>query len=253
MNTTEIIKDYIKWSNNKPFVQRNNYNSLWGKPTAEQFYKYLTSDEDRLKIAKEITSWDNKKQIDFADELWNTIAVVPYVWVPDRYDVQNLDDYKNFCEENPGCEDDLYFVKSRSMRSTFKKYFWSSVIISLTEFLKKDDISFVSMEEYKKLESKYANKCIDYTRLEFNSIDKSQKNERKIRELEDKISNTKIAHGVCFIFGPWIIGLLCFLTWAITFGCCGTTNVKALETQQEFDITVQNPQNKDINLNVNNE
>lgn len=138
MNTTEIIKDYIKWSNNKPFVQRNNYNSLWGKPTAEQFYKYLTSDEDRLKIAKEIVSWDNKKQIDFADELWNAIAVVPYVWVPDRYDVQNLDDYKAFCEENPGCEDDLYFVKSRSMRSTFKKYFWSSVIISLTEFLQKD-------------------------------------------------------------------------------------------------------------------
>ena len=138
------------------------------------------------------------------------------------------------------------------MRSTFKRYFWSSVIIKLTEFLKKDDISFVSMEEYKKLESKYANKCIDYMRLEFNSIDKSGKNERKIKELEDKISNTKIAHGVWIIFAPWIIGLLCFFTWAITFGCCGSPNVKAQETQQEFDITVQNPQNKDINLNVNN-
>ena len=88
---------------------------------------------------------------------------------------------------------------------------------------------------------------------EFNSIDKSGKNERKIRELEDKISNTKIAHGVWIIFAPWIVGLLCFLTWAITFGCCGSANVKAQETPQEFDITVQNPQNKDINLNVNNE
>lgn len=253
MNTTEIIKDYIKWSNNKPFVQKNNYNSLWGKPTAEQFYQYLISDEDRLKIAKEIASWDNKKQIDFADELWNAIAVVPYVWVPDRYDVQNLDDYENFCKENPGCEDDLYFVKSRSMRSTFKKYFWSSVIISLTEFLQEDDISFVPSVKYKALEEMYANKCIDYRRLEFNSIDRSQKNEKKIRELEDKISNAKIARGVCIIFAPWIVGLLCFLTWAITFGCCGTENVKAHETQQEFDITVQNPQNKDINLNVNNE
>lgn len=253
MTNTEIIEDYIKWSNNKPFVQRINYCSLWAKPTAEQFFKYLTSDEDRLKIAKEIASWDNKKQIDFADELWSTIAVVPYIWVPDRYDVQNLDDYKAFCEENPSCEDDLYFIKSRSMRSTFKRHFWSSVIIELTEFLKKDDISFVSLEEYKKLESKYANKCIDYSRLEFNSIDNSSRNERKIRELEDKISNTKIAHGVWIIFAPWIIGLLCFLTWAITFGCCGTENVKAQETQQEFDITVQNPQNKDINLNVNNE
>lgn len=253
MNTTEIIEDYIKWSNNKPFVQKTNYCSLWGKPTAEQFYKYLTSDEDKLKIAKEIASWDAKKQIDFADELWNTIAVVPYVWVPDRYSVQNLDDYETFCQENPGSEDDLYFIKSRSMRSTFKKYFWSSVIISLTEFLKKDDILFVSMEEYKNLESKYANKCIDYTRLEFTSIDNSSRNERKIRELENKISNAKIARGVCIIFAPWIIGLLCFLTWAITFGCCGSANVKAQETPQEFDITVQNPQNKDINLNVNNE
>lgn len=249
MNTTEIIKDYIKWSNNKPFVQKNNYNSLWGKPTAEQFYKYLTSDKDRLKIAKEIASWDNKKQIDFADELWNTIARVPYVWIPNRYDVQSLDDYKTFCEENPCCEDDLYFIKSRSMRSTFKRYFWSSVIIKLTEFLQKDDISFVPFVKYKALEQMYADKCLDYSRLKLTSTD----NSRKIRELEDKISNTKIAHGVWIIFAPWIIGLLCFLTWAITFNCCGTKNVKAHETQQEFDITVQNPQNKDINLNVNNE
>ena len=139
------------------------------------------------------------------------------------------------------------------MRSTFKKYFWSSVIIALTEFLQEDDISFVPFVKYKALEEMYANKCIDYRRLEFNSIDKSNKNERKIRELEDKISNTRIAHSVCFIFAPWIVGLLCFLTWAITFGCCGSPNVKAQETQQEFDITVQNPQNKDINLNVNNE
>lgn len=253
MNTTEIIEDYIKWSKNKPFVQKDDYGSLWAKPTSEQFFKYLTADEDRLKIAKTIASWDNKKQIDFAEELWNAIAVVPYIWLPDRYDVKNLDDYKNFCEENPSCEDDLYFVKSRSMRSRFKQYFWSSVIIKLTEFLQKDDISFVSLEDYKKLESAYTNKCIDYTRLEFNSIDKSGKNERKIRELEDKISNTKIAHGVWIIFAPWIVGLLCFLTWAITFNCCENKNVKAQETQQEFDITVQNPQNKDINLNVNNE
>jgi len=253
MNTTEIIEDYIKWSNNKPFVQKDNYGSLWAKPTSEQFFKYLTSDEDRLKIAKDIASWDNKKQINFADELWNTIAVAPYVWVPDRYDVQNLDDYKTFCKENPCCEDDLYFVKSRSMRSTFKRYFWSSVIISLTEFLKKDDISFISLEEYKKLESKYANKCIDYKRLEVTSIDNSSRNEKKIRELEDKISNTKMAHTIWYIFGPWIVGLLCLFTWGITFGCCGNNNVKTQETQQEFDITVQNPQNKDINLNVNNE
>ena len=145
MNTIEIIEDYIKWSNNKPFVQKENYGSLWAKPTSEQFFKYLTSDEDRLKIAKDIASWDNKKQINFADELWDTIAVVPYVWIPNRVDVKDLDDYKTFCEENPSSEDDLYFIKSRSMRSTFKKYFWSSVIISLTEFLKKDDISFVSI------------------------------------------------------------------------------------------------------------
>ena len=123
MTNIEIIEDYIKWSDNKPFVEKRNYHSLWANPTAEQFYKYLTSDEDRLRIAKNIASWDNKKQLDFADELWNTIAVVPYVWVPDRFKVQNLDDYKTFCEENPSCEDDLYFIKSRSMRSTFKKYF----------------------------------------------------------------------------------------------------------------------------------
>ena len=253
MTNIEIIEDYIKWSNNKPFVQKNNYGSLWAKPTSEQFFKYLTSDEDKLKIAKDIASWDNKKQIDFADELWNTIARVPYVWVPDRFDVQNLDDYKTFCEENPCCEDDLYFVKSRSMRSNFKRYFWSSVIIKLTELLQKDNISFVSTEEYKKLEQMYADKCVDYLCLEFTSTNNSRRNERKIKELEDKISNTKMAHGVCIIFAPWIIGLLCFFTWAITFGCCGSPNVKAQETQQEFDIIVQNPQNKDINLNVNNE
>ena len=249
MTNTEIIEDYIKWSKNKPFVQKNNYGSLWAKPTSEQFFKYLTSDEDKLKIAKDIASWDNKKQIDFADELWNTIARVPYVWVPDRFDVQNLDDYKTFCEENPCCEDDLYFVKSRSMRSNFKRYFWSSVIIKLTELLQKDNISFVSIEEYKKLEQMYADKSLDYWR----SISNANRHEIKIKELEDKISNAKIARNICIIFAPWIIGLLCFLTWAITFGCCGNKNVKAQETQQEFDITVQNPQNKDINLNVNNE
>lgn len=248
MNTTEIIKDYIKWSNNKPFVQKNNYCSLWGKPTAEHFYKYLTSDKDKLKIAKDIASWDTKKQIDFADELWNAIAVVPYVWVPDRYDVQNLDDYKTFCEENPDCEDDLYFVKSRSMRSTFKRYFWSSVIIKLTEFLQKDDISFVPFIKYKTLEQMYADKCLDYSRLKLTSTD----NSRKIRELENKISNTKTAHGIWIIFAPWLVGFLCFLTWLITFNCCRNSNVKTQETPQEFDITVQNPQNKDINLNVNN-
>lgn len=249
MTTAEIIEDYIKWSNNKPFVQKNNYGSLWAKPTSEQFFKYITSDEDRLKIAKDIASWDNKKQINFADEIWNTIAVVPYVWVPDRFDVQNLDDYKIFCEENPCCEDDLYFIKSRSMRSNFKRYFWSSVIIKLTEFLKKDDISFVPIEEYKKLEQKYADKSLDYWRTICNLNDQ----EIKIKELEDKISNTKMAHTIWYVFGPWAVGFLCLLTWGITFGCCGTKNVKAQETQQEFDITVQNPQNKDINLNVNHE
>ena len=215
------------------------------KTSLYKFFKYLTSDEDRLKIAKDIVSWDNKKQIDFADELWNTIARVPYVWVPDRYDVQNLDDYKTFCKENPCCEDDLYFIKSRSMRSTFKRYFWSSVIIKLTEFLQKDDISFVPFVKYKALEQMYADKCLDYSRLKLTSTD----NSRKIRELE----NTKVAHRVWIIFAPWLVGFLCFLTWLITFNCCRNTNVKALETPQEFDITVQNPQNKDINLNVNNE
>ena len=62
-----------------------------------------------------------------------------------------------------------------------------------------------------------------------------------------------MVHTIWYIFGPWIVGLLCLFTWGITFGCCGNNNVKAQETQQEFDITVQNPQNKDINLNINNE
>jgi hypothetical protein len=99
----------------------------------------------------------------------------------------------------------------------------------------------------------YADKCVDYSRLKFTSTNNSSRDERKIKELQRKISNTKTAHGVCIIFAPWVIGFLCFLTWFITFSCCGTENVKAQETQQEFDITVQNPQNKDINLNVNNE
>ncbi len=249
MNTIEIIEDYIKWSNNKPFVQKENYDSLWAKPNAEQFFKYLTSDEDRLKIAKDIASWDNKKQIDFADELWNTIATTPYVWIPNRFDVKNLDDYEIFCKENPNCEDDLYFLKSRSMRSRFKQYFWSSVIIKLTEFLQKDDISFVPIKEYKKLEQKYTDKNLDYWRTRCDLNDQ----EIKIKELEDKISNTKMAHTIWYVFGPWAVGLLCLLTWGITFACCGTKNVKVQETQQEFDITVQNSQNKDINLNVNNE
>lgn len=256
MITTEIIQDYIKWSNNKPFVQRRNYNSLWGKPTAEQFFKYLTSDKERLKIAKEIVSWDNKKQLDFADELWNTIARVPYVWVPDRADLRSIDDYEQFCKENPNCDDDLYFILSRSMRSCFKQYFWNSVILPLADLFDKGGISFVSADEYANLEIKYKNLEIKYKEKYLECCKSRTSNIEltgKVEDLKAKISRYGLSRMICYVFGPWIIGLLCIITWGITYASCGTKNVKAEEQQQQFDITVNNPQNKDINLDIKHE
>ena len=97
-----IINDYIKWSGDKPFVQQfSSQDSLWTKPTAKQFYKYLTSSKKTVEYGKEIVGLSYDDIASFAIKVWNTIAVKPYVWLNDLCDLTEIKGFTEWKEKIP--------------------------------------------------------------------------------------------------------------------------------------------------------
>lgn len=75
--------------------------------------------------------------------------------------------------------------------------------------------------------------------------------EREIENLKAKRENKFPNNYICFI-----IAASAFIALFVSAICCGIScrdRVKVEETPTEMKINLDNPQNKDINLNVNNE
>ena len=250
--STTIIEDYIKWSDDKPFVQDlSSRDSLWSKPTAKQFYKYLISSKKAVEYGKGIVGLPYTDIADFTSKLWNIIAVKPYVWLNDLCDLTEIKGFTEWKEKNPDAPDDKYFTEGSSLVERFERYFWAEVVVPFKKYIKdNNEITFVPTQIYEELNKKYKSLKYEHDVLDFKFAHK----EMLLRQTEKCRDEYRSQRNFVNIFYP-ILGLFIILfTWLITYVSVvpeKTPNVKATETQQQFDITVNNPQNKDINLDVN--
>ena len=250
--STTIIEDYIKWSDDKPFVQDlSSRDSLWSKPTAKQFYKYLTSSKKAVEYGKGIVGLPYDDIAVFTSKLWNTIAVKPYVWLNDLCDLSEIKGFTDWKEENPDAPDDKYFTEGSSLVERFERYFWAEVVVPFKKYIKdNNEITFVPTQVYEELNKKYKSLKYEADVLDFKFAHK----EMLLRQTEKRRDEYRSQRNFVNIFYPILAPFIILLTWLITYVSVvpeKTPNVKATETQQEFDITVNNPQNKDINLDVN--
>lgn len=250
--STIIIEDYIKWSDDKPFVQElSSRDSLWSKPTAKQFYKYLISSKKAVEYGKGIVGLPYDDIADFTSKLWNIIAVKPYVWLNDLCDLTEIKGFTEWKEKNPDAPDDKYFTEGSSLTERFERYFWAEVVVPFKKYIKdNNEITFVPTQVYEELNKKYKSLKYEHDVLDFKLAHK----EMLLRQTEKRRDEYRSQRNFVNILYPILLLLFTFLTAIITGITCSsknTPNVKASETQQEFDITVNNPQNKDINLDVN--
>ena len=247
-----IINDYIKWSGDKPFVQQlSSQDSLWTKPTAKQFYKYLTSSKKTVEYGKEIVGLSYDDIASFAIKVWNTIAVKPYVWLNDLYNLNEIKRFKQWREKNPDAPEHKYFTEGSDLAERFERYFWSEVVVPFKKYINDNkEVTFVPTQVYEELSSKYDSLKRNYDVLNFKLAHK----EMFLRQTEERRDSYRSQRNFLNILYPILLFLFTFLAIIITEVACSsknTPNVKASETQQQFDITVNNPQNKDINLDVN--
>ena len=250
--STTIIEDYIKWSDDKPFVQElSSRDSLWSKPTAKQFYKYLISSIKAVEYGKKIVELPYDDIAVFASKLWNIIAVKPYIWLNDLCDLNEVNGFTSWKEKNPDVSEDKYFTEGSSLVERFERYFWAEVVVPFKKYIKdNNEITFVPTQVYEELSKKYDNLKQNYAVLDF----KFDHKEMLLRQTEKRRDEYRSQRNFVNIFYPILGFLIIFFTWLITYTSLtseNTSNVKASETQQEFDITINNPQNKDINLDVN--
>lgn len=246
-----IIEDYIKWSDDKPFAQLKCAESLWTKPTSKQFYQYLISSKKAIEYGKTIVNLSYPEIAEFALKLWNTIAVKPYIWLNDLYDLKELDSFKEWRTTNPDAPDSKYFTTWPDLTQRFERYFWAEVVVPFKKYIKdNNEITFVPTQIYDELNKKYKSLKYEHDVLDYKFAHK----ETLLRQTERRRDEYRSQRNFVNIFYP-ILGLFIILfTWLITYVSVApehTPNVKATETQQVFDITVNNPQNKDINLDVN--
>ena len=240
MKTEDIIADYISWSKCKPFVQEQGTASAWTRPTAKQFYRYLTSNKNRVEIGKKLANLQYEEIAEFAMKLWKSVAVKPYIWSVEMPVLDNYTGFDKFKEENPDAAEIDYFTRCSGLLERFEHFFWSEVILPFKDL---GEIEFVPVDKYEKV-------CKAHTDAVDRNIHLKNKVTALSLDIADKeraLAAAKNAKTFISILAGVLVPIVAWCTWLFT-RVDESPNVKAAETSQEFDITVSNPQNKDIIL-----
>lgn len=249
-----IANAYIKWTNGDPFIVDSNGDSLWTKPTARHLLAFFQSSPELVNFALHLIEIDDVRFGPVTKAIWECFSKEPYIWGK-GIDFTICNEYKEYAKkvDFPSVYD--FLSKCASIKERFSMFFYQEVILKLREEkdkLHKSDLVWVekSVWDSTKKAIKDSKRAKDY----YESLSDAMK--IKISSLEDKcrgISRDKTTIGILL---PLVF--IC-LTWAVIMTgffvaktARNANSVSSHETVEQVGITVDNPQNKDIDLQVNN-
>lgn len=249
-----IANAYIKWTNGDPFVADYNGNSLWAKPTARHFLAFFQSSPELVNFALHFIEIDDVRFGPISKAIWECFSKEPYIWGK-SIDFTVCNEYKEYAKKTDFPSICDFLSKCASLKERFSMFFYQEVILNLRG--KKDELHKPDLVWIEKSVWDSTKKTInDSKRAKDYYENLSEVMKIKISSLEDKcrgIPRYKTAIGILLpltiIFLTWAALITGFFVAEITRN---TNSVSSHETVEQVGITVDNPQNKDINLQVNN-
>lgn len=249
-----IADAYIKWTNGDPFVVDFNGDSFWTKPTAKNILKFFESSPEWVNFALHLIEIDDTRFGFIARAIWERFSREPYIWGNgiDFTKSQAYEDYEKKTDYPSVCD---FLIKCTSINERFSRFFYQEVILKLRgkkDELHKPDLVWVekSVWDSTKKTINDSKRAKDY----YENLSETMK--AKINCLEDKCRGIprdktviRILLPLVFIFLTWAAIITGFFVAEITRNI---DSVSSYETVEQVGITVDNPQNKDIDLQVNN-
>lgn len=249
-----IANAYIKWTNGDPFVVDHNGNSLWTRPTARHFLTFFQSSPELVNFALHLIEIDDVRFGPISKAIWECFSKEPYIWGK-SIDFTVCNEYKEYAKKTDFPSICDFLSKCASLKERFSMFFYQEVILNLRG--KKDELHKPDLVWIEKSVWDSTKKTInDSKRAKDFYENLSEAMKIKISSLEDKcrgIPRYKTAIGILLpltiIFLTWAALITGFFVAEITRN---TNSVSSHETVEQVGITVDNPQNKDIDLQVNN-
>lgn len=249
-----IADAYIKWTNGDPFVFNSNGDSLWTKPTAKNILKFFESSPEYVNFALHLIEIDDRRFGFIARAIWERFSKEPYIWGK-SIDFTVCNEYKEYASKADFPSVCDFLRKCKLLKERFSMFFYQEVILNLRD--KKDELHKPDLVWIEKSVWDFTKKTInDSKRAKDFYENLSEAMKIKISSLEDKcrgIPRYKTAIGILLpltiIFLTWAALITGFFVAEITRN---TNSVSSHETVEQVGITVDNPQNKDIDLQVNN-
>ena len=250
-----IIADaYIKWTNGDPFVVDRDGDSLWTKPTAKHILAFFQSSPELVNFALHFIEIDNVRFGPISKAIWECFSKEPYIWGK-SIDFTVCNEYKEYAKKTDFPSICDFLSKCASLKERFSMFFYQEVILKLREEkdkLHKPDLVWVekSVWDSTKRAINDSKRAKDYYEALIARL------KLKIHCLEDKCRGIPRDKTVIGILLPLVF---IFLTWAVIITgffvvetARNINSVSSHETVEQVGITVDNPQNKDIDLQVNN-
>lgn len=249
-----IANAYIKWTNGDPFVADYNGNSLWAKPTARHFLAFFQSSPELVNFALHLIEIDNARFGPLTKVIWECLSKEPYIWGK-SIDFTICNEYKEYAKKTDFPSICDFLSKCASLKERFSMFFYQEVILKLREEkdkLHKPDLVWVEKSEWDSAKRAIndSKKAKDYYEALIAGL------KLTIHRLEDKCRGIPRDKTVIRILMP--LTVIC-LTWAaiitgffVAETTKNTDSISSYETIEQVGITVDNPQNKDIDLHVNN-
>lgn len=250
-----IIADaYIKWTNGDPFVVDYNGDSLWTKPTAKHILRFFQSSPELVNFVLHLIEIDNERFGPITKAIWECLSKEPYIWGR-NIDFTVCNEYKEYAKKADFPSVCDFLSKCAALKERFSMFFYQEVILKLRE--KKDTLHKPDLVWIEKSEWDSAKRIInDSKRAKDYYEDVTAAMKMKIDALNDKCSELPKYKRATGILTALCTGVLIWASIMIVFFVAHRTynspNVSSYETPKEVGITVDNPQNKDIDLQVNN-
>ncbi len=249
-----IAKEYIKWTNGDPFVVDRNGDSLWTRPTARHFLTFFQSSPELVNFALHFIEIDDVRFGPIAKVIWECLSKEPYIW-GESIDFTICNEYKEYAKKTDFPSICDFLSKCALIRERFSMFFYQEVILKLRkekDKLHKPDLVWVekSVWDSTKKTINDSKRTKDYYEALIAGLKLTN------HRLEDKCQGIPRDKTIIRILLPLVF---IFLTWAVImtgFFVAKTTknidSVSSYETTEQVGITVDNTQNKDIDLQVNN-
>lgn len=249
-----IANAYIKWTNGDPFVVNYNGDSLWTKPTARHFLAFFQSSPELVNFALHLIEIDDARFGPVTKAIWQCLSKEPYIWGK-SIDFTICNEYKEYVKkvDFPSVCD--FLSKCASLEERFSMFFYQEVILKLRkekDKLHKPDLVWVekSVWDSTKKTINDSKRAKDYYEALIAGLKLTN------HRLEDKCRGIPRDKTIIGILLPLVF---IFLTWAVIMTGSfvaettrNTNSVSSHETVEQVGITVDNPQNKNIDLQVNN-